>query len=69
MQRTKKRYRSERLRGSIYTGLPGVPKKFLTNKNTVNSHDHSATSSKRATWFECNRVKVTMPTGYIRYCE
>ena len=60
-------YHGPRHRGSLYTGRPGVPKYVVSPGIKVNRHDHSATQTRRRTWYEHRGITTQMPTGRIRY--
>ena len=57
------RYRGSRLRGSVYTGLPGIPKRLIIHGHKVNIHDHSATSHKANVGWEQNGIAVSPPVS------
>ena len=50
-RRMRLKYMGDRNRGHIYTGRPGAPHWATIGKRRTNSHDHSATASKRGRWY------------------
>ena len=59
-------WETRKVRGSLYTGRPGVPKRAVEPGLKHNSHDHSATCTKRSVFWtvicpDCHTMQSVVP--------